>query len=279
MILPTQSSITGLPQILESRNIDVPFHAIPRRFSVFAKTDQHWVSGWMAWQGHMLQRVRCWKCGRDIKGWRLAIDQYRNAVTINHQPAVTFTVYDHFRQTPMQAWLKSINHVIQFSVLHCADCVILGEHALEAVTCYLQGVDAQLQQVWSHGHGKQLTRHDWATHLYVWHNAEPVGLGSTAMDVTLGEINGRLLDAKRESGGVVTLPTPGELVTAAHYLRDQLGWSLTGVQPGMMVEYPADPPPAGWIRASAGPVDPTRYPALARVLPVLPDKPGMIVKI
>lgn len=283
MLQPRYSRVTGLPRVKESRGEGVPYHALPRQYFNFAvkpeTKQQQWVGNWMAWSSHMLQRVRCWKCGTDIKGWRPALDHYGNLIQVAGQPAVTFGLFDTFRQTPMHAYLKTLDQVVTFAVLHCADCVIEDGHAMEAVTCYLQGLDAQLQQAWRYRQGTHLTRHDWATHLYVWHNAEPIGKFGGPMTVTLDAINAQLVQAKREGKGAITLPTPGEMITAAHYVHDVLGWSLTGAQTGMMIRYPGEQL-AGYLPANGMPVDPERYPALAKLMPVvLPNEPGWMVKI
>ncbi len=284
MIQAERSSVTGLPRVTEERGAGIPYHALPRQFWRFAvdpqTKQQQWVGSWMSWQGHMLTQVRCWKCGTEIKAWRLALDHYRNPIQIAGQPAVTFTVLDHFRQTPMQVQLPALDQVVTFSVLHCADCVIASVHAMEAVTCYLQGLDAQLQQAWRYRQGTQLTRHDWASHLLAWQNAEPIGRAEETMTLTLQDINKQLLKAKRENKGAITLPTPGEMVTAAHYVHDVLGWSLTGAQPGMSVKYPGTGTIPGWIRQEGQVLDPAQYPRLAALFPNgLPNEPDSIVKV
>jgi hypothetical protein len=115
--------------------------------------------------------------------------------------------------------------------------------------------------------------------LSLWQNAEPVGLGEGTMALTLQSINAQLVKAKRENKGAVTLPTPGEIVTAAHYLHDVHGWSLTGARTGMMVRYPAGHALVGYLPADGGSVDPAQHPALAKLMPTLPNEPGWFVKV
>lgn len=282
MIQSRRSPLTGLPQITEDRKTGVPFHALPRQYWDFArnpeKKAQAWIGEWMTWQGQTLQRVRCWKCGNDIKGWRLALDATQQPIRVDGQPAVTFGLLDTFRQSRMQAYLATLDEVVTFTVLHCADCVIQDGDAMEALTCYLQGLDAQLQQAWRYRQGTQVTRHQWASHLYLWHNAEPIGLAEDTMDATLTSINAQLVQAKRDAKGAITLPTPGELLTAAHYVHDVLGWSLVGVKTGMMMRY-TGPAWAGWLPADGRTLDPLEYPALAKLMPTLPNEPGWVVKL
>jgi hypothetical protein len=283
MITNTINRVTGLPLVQEHRNRIQAYHALPRKFFTFAFGDkttppgQTWVKDWQQWEGTTLQRVRCWKCGADIKGWRVALDPAQNPIKVNGQPAVTFTVLNHFAQTPMSVFLPAMQEKVTFSVLHCADCVIQDAHAMEALTCYLQGLDAQLQRAWRYNHGQQVTRDDWASHLMTWSTAEPIGvLKMSGYDDRLNSLNQELIELRKEEGA--RLPTPGELLTAAHYLTDVFSWRYAGIPTGSRVKFDGDPP-AGWIRAVPGQVDAERYPELAKVSPSLPDEEGWIVKL
>lgn len=282
MIVIERNPLTGQPMVRESRDSLAQFHALPRKYTEFAfgtKTTpprQTWLKDWQVWNETILQRVRCWKCGIDIKGWRLALDPLGRPILVNKQPAVTFTTLDGFRQTPMQAYLPAMAEKITFSVLHCADCVIQNAHAMEALTCYLQGLDAQLQRAWRYAHGQQLSRDDWASFLLTWATAEPIGVPTMSMDTRLDQLNQDLLELRKEQG--IRLPTPGELVTAAHYLTDVFAWKYAGLPPGVRVKYDGDPP-AGWMRVVPGVVDAAKYPRLAKVCPKLPNETKAIVKL
>lgn len=283
MITAAINRTTGLPLVAETRNRIQAYHALPRQFFEFSygtttkPQRQTWVRDWQLWDGTTLQQVRCWKCGRDIKAWRLALDPSQNPILVNGQSAVTFTVLNHFRQTPMTVYLPAMREKVTFSVLHCADCVIQDAHAMEAVTCYLQGLDAQLQRAWRYQHGHQLSRDEWASHLVAWSTAEPIGVPKMASTETrLQHLNQELIELRKEEG--IRLPTPGELLTAAHYLTDVFSWRYAGVPSGTKVKFDGEPP-VGWMRVTKGPVDPVQHPDLAQVSPMLEDEPGWMVKL
>lgn len=282
MILDVRSRVTGLPLVKEGRNDGAAYHALPRQFSNFAfgmrgAAKQTWVQDWQQWEMDVLQRVRCWKCGADIKGWRMALDRHQQPITVGGRPAVTFATLGNFAQTPMLVRWPKIDRAAIFSVLHCLDCEIKHEHGMEAITCFLQGLDAQLQRAWRYNKGQQVTRDDWASHLYIWQDAEPAGVES-GMELAsqLDSLNLQL--TKMVKDGPIRLPVPGELITAAHYLTDVFAWQFAGVPTGAMVKHPANPVPAGWLRCTGAVTDATRWPELAKKYPSLPNDPDYIVK-
>lgn len=283
MILSTVSQTTGLPLIREGRTVGGTFHALPRKYSNFAfglrnSAKQTWMADWQYWQRDTLQEVRCWKCGREIKGWRMALDRRGQPIKVAGAPAVTFTTLNHFAQTPMLVRWPQIDKTAVFSVLHCGDCIIKDEHGMEAITCFLEGLDAQLQRAWQHNKGQQVTRDDWASHLYIWRDAEPAGVEhSMELASQLDSLNGQI--AELATRGPVRLPVPGELITAAHYLTDVFSWQFTGVPCGAMLKFPdAMTPPAGYLHCTGDAIDPEQHPALAKQYGTLPDEPGYIIK-
>lgn len=279
MILKERHPLTGQPLVRETRGISTPYPyaALPRQpFGDFIKAGQSWVADWLQYQDLTVTRVRCWKCGTDIKGWRMALDHKGNPITVNDQPAVTFGLLNHFTQTPMAVYLKGLDRVATFSVLHCADCVIRSENAQDAATCYLQGLDHGLRQAWRFDQGQQLTTDQWASFLYLWHQAEPVGVERSMTD-DLAQINQQILKLKRQAKGALRVPVPGEILTAAHYAHDVMMGQFSGVPTGTIVECVGDPP-AGWVRLTGQSVDPQEYPALAKRMPVLPNDPKKMVK-
>lgn len=283
MILSTVSRVTGLPLVKEGRHDGGVYHALPRKFSNFAfglhqSVKQTWVHDWQRWEMDTLHEVRCWKCGREIKGWRMALDRRGNPLKVGGAPAVTFTTLNHFAQTPMLVRWPQIDRMAVFSVLHCADCTVEDQHGMEAMSCFLQGLDAQLQRAWRYNKGQQVTRDDWASHLYLWRDAEPAGV-ERGMELTsqLDNLNSQIADIARK--GPVRLPVPGELITAAHYLTDVFAWQFTGVPCGGQIKYPQGAaPPAGFVRCTGSDVDPAQHPDLARKLGTLPDAPDYIIK-
>ena len=285
MILETLNRVTGLPLVKEGRKPATVYHALPRQYATFAFGDpmthtpasQVWTKDWQKWDMDVLQEVRCWKCGVAIKGWRMAIDRRGQPIKVGGSPAVTFTTLNHFAQTPMLVRWPQIDKTAVFSVLHCVDCVVSDEHGMEAVTCFLQGLDSQLQRAWRFNKGQQLTRDDWASHLYLWRDAEPAGV-ERGMELAnqLDTLNGQI--AEMATKGPVRLPVPGELITAAHYLTDVFAWQFTGVPCGAMMKYPMGPVPAGYVRCTGLAIDPAQYPELAKKYGTLPDESDHIIK-
>ncbi|MBP7482200.1 MAG: tail fiber protein [Lacunisphaera sp.] len=282
MILSTVSRVTGLPLVKEGRNDGGVYHALPRKFLNFTfglrnSAKQTWIHEWQRWEMDVLHEVRCWKCGREIKGWRMALDRRGQPIKVGGSPAVTFTTLNHFAQTPMLVRWPQLDRTAVFSVLHCADCVVEDQHGMEAMSCFLQGLDAQLQRAWRANKGQQLTRDDWASHLYLWRDAEPAGVehGMQLAD-RLDSLNSEI--AKLAKEGPVRLPVPGELITAAHYLTDVFAWQFTGVPCGVMMKYAGGSLPAGYLRCTGGPIDAAQWPELAKKYGTLPDEPDHIIK-
>jgi len=290
MITKTRHHLTGLPLVREHRDRTTQFHALPRQYFEWTFGRPHsagkpekpkrqtWLAHWQEWDGFTVKRLRCWKCGVEIKGWRLMMDPRGNPIKVNGSPAVSFQILNHFTQTPMQAHLPALDQRVTFSALHCADCVIQDSDAMEALTCYLEGLDDQLQRAWRYNQGLQLSRDEWASYLLMWADAEPIGIRKTmSLDARLDSLNRQLLELRQEEG--VRLPTPGEILTAAQYVLDAFSWRYTGIPCGIIVKYPGTPPP-GWIRVDPGKqVDAELYPRLAEKWPFFPNEHEAIVKL
>lgn len=80
---------------------------------------------------------------------------------------------------------------------------------------------------------------------------------------------------------MIPVPTQGHILTALDYLMDQDQVHRNVVPCGSMMKYPASlPAPAGWIRATGGPIDRLTFPRLHDMYQGrLPDDPDFIVKL
>lgn len=285
MILSQRNSVTGLPVVYESRKRGALYHALPRQFQDFTFKGlpgygrQRWQHEWLTYEGEQIMACRCWKCGVEIKAWRMAIDRYGKPRQIGTGIGMVFTVLNNFRQTPVSLYWPSIRREAVFSALHCADCEVHDADAFDAMTCYLQGLDRQLQQAWEINRGQTMTRDDWATYLYLWRDAQPRGVKhGMSIHERLQALNQEIATLARD--GPVRLPVPGEILTAAHYAVDVFSWQLTSVPVGAQMKYAPDPPPPGWVRCTGEATDPGRHgAALASLYPRLPDARDYIIKV
>lgn len=254
--------VTGLPKIVEVR-VKKFWRAIPRKMEKLALAHDEadegtlWYPRHHEWEGQTIQRVRCWKCGRNLKSWRTMLESRQvgfskdgkpiafseaNMVKVGGKPAVAFLPLPHATSTPIGVYLPVLGRKIVFAAQHCLDCTIEPADAENVLCCFLAGTDAILWNAWNHRSASTLTPDRWATYLYRWHNAEPIGR-MTEEETNMAEF----------------VPAPGELITSAHAMVNQ-DIALRAVIPsGAIVEYDRDEPPAGWI--------------------IHPTKPGRIMKI
>lgn len=254
--------VTGLPSIVETRGKTF-WRALPRRIAQLATQHEEadegtlWYPKHHEWEGSTIQRVRCWKCGRNLKSWRAMLQAKKigfskdgkpitvseaNLVRVGGKPAVAFLPLPHATSTPIGVRLPVLGKTIMFAAQHCLDCTIGSADAEHVLCCFLAGTDAILWNAWNHRSASTLTPDRWATYLYRWHNAEPIGV------------------LKQEEAEMAEcVPAPGELITSAHAMVNQ-DIALRAVMPtGAIVEYEQEEPPAGWI--------------------LHPTKPGRIVKL
>lgn len=262
MILDRQDPLTGLPQIKEGRSRRL-WRAITRaRAEEASRLDDlpegtPWYPRHHEWDGKILTRVRCWKCGRDLKGWRAMLDPHKvgfdregkpitfseaNLVKIAGKPAVTFLPLPHATSTPIAVRWPKLKKMVVFQAQHCLDCHLEPGDLDNVLTCFLAGTDAILWNAWNHGSASTLSADRWATYLYRWSDAEPEGLAK-AED---------LMELER-------VPAPGELITAAQYMADVDMAQRSKIPPGAVIEFEGSEAPPGWIEH--------------------PTKPGRILKL
>lgn len=234
MILTNLDPNTGLPNIKETRT-NKPWRALPRDISKKAEELDAQEEGTLWYPCHheymdgILQRVRCWKCGTDLKAWRMALDGTGNPIEIDGRPAVAFLPLPNLMQTPISVYLPKLDKKIFFSVQHCGDCLITNQHLFESMTCLLAAMDKNLASAWAMGSVSLIRPDTWATYLYRWSGAEPVSVAKME-DIKMNE----------------RVPAPGELLTAAQYAIDMDLARRNAVPCGTIVEYNGSKLPLGW---------------------------------
>lgn len=250
MILDRPDPTTGLPLVKEDRMRRIWRALTKQRAEDATGLDElpegtPWYPRHHEWDGKTLVRVRCWKCGRDLKGWRLMLDPHKvgfnkdgqpityseaNIVKVAGKPAVAFLTLPHAASTPIAVRWPKLNKTVLFQAQHCMDCQIASEDLDRLVTCFLAGTDAILWNAWNHGSASTVTPDRWATYLYRWSNAEPISVAN-AEDVMSHE----------------RVPAPGELITAAQYILDVDTAQRSAVPSGAVMEFEGAEAPAGWM--------------------------------
>lgn len=250
MILDRPDPLTGLPQVKEDRGRRL-WRAIAKdRAKAAIELDDlpegtPWYPRHHEWDGKILTRVRCWKCGRDLKGWRAMLDPHKigfnkegkpityseaNLVQIAGKPAVAFLPLPHATSTPIGVRWPKLDQTVVFQAQHCLDCHIDGDDLDAVVTCFLAGTDAILWNAWNHKSGSTVTPDRWATYLYRWSDVEPISVMKPE-------------DAMSHN----RVPAPGELITAAQYIIDVDTAQRSAVPAGAVMEYEGQEAPAGWM--------------------------------
>lgn len=239
MTLTELDPSTGLPRVKEERP-DSPFRSLPREIGALAleldsmAEGTPWYPASHEWEAHILMRVRCIKCGRDLKGWRMMLDRSGNQVKIAGNPAVAFLPYNHLTSTLVAVRLPKMNRTFCMSALHCLDCSLAPEDALHVFTCCVAGMDAVL----SHAVRQQSARMHpdaWATFLFRFGQAEPIG------PVTEGE-----------ASTMERLPAPGELLSAGQFALYVDAAQRNKIPSGVVVEFQGNEIPMGWAEVRPG---------------------------
>ena len=231
---------TGLPLIREMRANTKKrgeFKALPKTYSQASldcksETDL-WFPNHMSWAQGVTERYRCWKCGRDLAGWRQAIDRHGRPIEMGGRPAVWFKWFNHLTHTSFYAWWGPLQRQVHFDATHCQDCTITTADGIQVVTCFLGAIDLGLRHAWENNSGAGIDAHDWATHLYRW-----------SMDAKIGsEPIGTKPRANMQTQRLVS---PGKTFTSA----DWMFWcdQVTNQQlpAGVVVLFKIDEIPPGW---------------------------------
>lgn len=248
MITSEIDSLTGLPAIKETRE-DLPFRAIPRTIGKLAaeldamEEGTPWYPVTHEFNAHVLMRVRCLKCGADVKGWRMALDRHGKPIEIAGRPGVAFLPLPNLTQTLLAVRLTKMNKTVAIGAVHCLDCVIAAQDSLHVFACAIGGMDAVL----SHAVRQKSTRMSpdlWATFLFRFSGAETIG------PVSIEEATMK---------GYERVLGPGELITAAHMSLFIDATQRNQTPKGVVVEFQGNEIPVGWAAA--------------------PGRPGFIIKL
>lgn len=234
-------SLTGLPMVTETRKRE-RWRALPRTISKQAQAQDDadgkpwYPADHHRYDGHILAHVGCWKCNRPLKAWRMMLDGEGNRVTLpskdglGEATAFTLLPLPHLRTTPFLYRLPLIKQTVAMNALHCADCEIRTEDALDVLACQWAGVDGILQTAWNNNMAQHLHPSRWATYLYRWSQVDLVG------KVRPEDI----MDAHQK------IPAAGELITAAGYILDQDAARRALMPKGVIVEFGGETVPMGW---------------------------------
>lgn len=200
MILDAVDPDTGLPLVKETRRVRVlrpgknectcpgnrcHWYPLPRQpFSTIIHAVQGegtpWYPNYQEWSKGKPSRLRCWKCGRDLSSWRMALSQDGNPVMVGLHYGVALLPLPHYRAKHFALQLTSVDEQATIDVLHCADCEIKAEDGEQLVACYLGGL-------WdAHAHAERwaeqielkfekLSPDRMATYFSRWSRAEPIG--------------------------------------------------------------------------------------------------------
>lgn len=138
------------PIVTEDRKPE-PYRALPRaarqRVLEYAQT-QRWHPEYQRYDNGLLVGLQCWKCARPLVGWAPALRRPAGwhpgdndeLILVNGQPAVRLTCFNHYREGFYRS--RQPNGVnLDFSYLHCADCVITDADGPDLLACFLAGHD------------------------------------------------------------------------------------------------------------------------------------------
>ena len=118
MVLKELDQDSGLPLVKEGRKKRL--YRIPDQYGKLAqdfRAEATWCPGYLIWEHALLSRIMCWKCGRDLWGWRPAINQYGHRVVFKREPqpdvqAVWFKPYEHATSTLFYLHWKPVDQVV-----------------------------------------------------------------------------------------------------------------------------------------------------------------------
>lgn len=239
MIGDDLDTATGLPKVKETR-IPKLWSALPRDTGKLAiilnqgGESKLWFPKHHVWEDNILTRVKCWKCGVDLKGWRMALDAYGNQVLIRNnktgelQPGVAFLDYPHRTSTLFGLRLAKLDMTAVFTVSHCTDCEIAAADGEKAWVCCIAGTDDILRQTTAR-RTSRVNPDTWATYLYRFSGAEPIG----PVSKEAADMSEKIL-------------SPGEVLSAAA-LSLYLDTAQRNKMPsGVVVEYNGEDIPRGW---------------------------------
>lgn len=232
MIMKELDPLTGLPLIQETRG-SKPWMALSRDVGELAWTlhkdpEKPWFPMSHTWENHNLKEVKCWKCGTDLKGWRMALDRHGNQIDVNGVPAVAFLSYDHHKTTPFAIYLPNLKKMGVFQAHHCSDCAIMVADGMNVWTCSIAGTDAILSHMTKQG-TSHIGKDAWATYLFRFSGADPQGptTKEAAMDYE-------------------KILSPGDVLTSATLSLLTDASQRNKIPSGVVVEFKGSDIPMGW---------------------------------
>lgn len=235
-LMKVKDPLTGLPKVKETRT-PKRWNSLPRYAKKLAYNQimnaetTPWYPRNHVYEGNILTRTRCWKCGVDLKSWRMMLDGRGNRVEVGGMPAVAFLPLSHATATPFLVFLPLLNVKAVFHVQHCLDCSFKKEDGLDAWVCCIAGSDDILISATSTGMA-HVNRDVWATHLYRYSEIDHLGPIS-----------------KEAARMHERIPAPGELITSAQYALDIDRARRNAMPAGVIVKFKGEEIPPGWGKA------------------------------
>ena len=171
--------LTNLPTVEETRN-PARWRSMPRYYSKKADElkdpETIWKIDYLLSDGVNVTGVQCWKCGRDLMGWKPALrtvshDKKRNIsqgkiITVAGQPAVTLGVFNCYREGTFQFRRNGVPG--HFTFLHCSDCHIKDEDGERLMAIFLAGKDDRREAIREAIPFVQDEDNDWALYMYLY---------------------------------------------------------------------------------------------------------------
>lgn len=236
-VLAVKDNTTGLYRVKETRAWK-QWASIPRYIKTHATSQTHdnentkWFPKNHIYQDSVLSRVRCWKCGTDLKAWRMMIDAHGNSLKIGDKQAVAFLPLPNQASTPFLAYLPLLKQKVVFNAQHCTDCSLKAEDSMDVWTCLIASTDDIMKQSVDQGRSA-IDRNRWATYLFRYSKADMVG-----------PVTGEAAEMAER------IPAPGELITSAQYAMDVDAAKRNVIPKGAVLKFKDSEIPAGWAKAS-----------------------------
>ena len=244
MILDSKDPRTGLPQVRETRATQKDRRRVLPNWLHKELATGHWTPDYLAWQDNVLSRLRCWKCGTDLCGWKPVIDGHGNLVREGGRQdgplCLWFREHNHSARSTVRLRWGCLKREAVFSALHCRDCRIEQADLPMTLAIFLYGHELVRQRAAEINVVQPFDPDQWATYLYRWSN-DPAILCEPKY-VTVEKQTGQ----EAMTTNAIQLPTAGKPMLPSDYLFWAEMVQSSALCAGMIVEFAGDQPPPGW---------------------------------
>ena len=193
--------ISKLPMVKEQRSPSKGrWRPLPRAHSERAKdlqSAQKWYVDYQHFQDGSRVGLKCWKCGRDIMGWKEVLVTAKTQANrkpgepiqavplkIGEKIAVQLGVYNHYREGIFGFYRDGIFG--QFTYLHCAECVIKDEDGENLLAIFLAGRDDEREETRRYVE-PPATDDQWASYMFRYH-PEAIDLTKIQRTITVEDL-------------------------------------------------------------------------------------------